>query len=61
MVEGSGTVRIGDAQFQFEPRDVFVAPSWAPVQLGAIEDAVLFSYSDRPVLSALNLLRESRT
>lgn len=61
VVEGRGTVRIGDAQFQFEPRDVFVAPSWAPVQLGALEDAVLFSYSDRPVLSALNLLRESRT
>ncbi|GAB3626629.1 Gentisate 1,2-dioxygenase [Pandoraea terrae] len=61
VVEGRGTVRIGDAQFQFEPRDVFVVPSWAPVQLAAIDDAVLFSYSDRPVLAALNLLRESRT
>ncbi|WP_112187221.1 gentisate 1,2-dioxygenase [Ralstonia sp. GX3-BWBA] len=61
VVEGRGTARIGDAQFEFEPRDVFVAPSWAPVQLNASEDAVLFSYSDRPVLSALNLLREART
>ena len=61
VVEGCGTVRIGDAQFQFAPRDVFVAPSWAPVQLNASEDAVLFSYSDRPVLAALNLLREART
>ena len=61
VVEGRGTVRIGDALFQFEPCDVFVAPSWAPVQLGALEDAVLFSYSDRPVLAALNLLREART
>jgi gentisate 1,2-dioxygenase len=61
VVEGRGTVRIGEAQFAFEPRDVFVAPSWAPVQLSAQENAVLFSYSDRPVLAALNLLREART
>jgi gentisate 1,2-dioxygenase len=31
------------------------------VQLSAQENAVLFSYSDRPVLAALNLLREART
>ena len=61
VVEGRGTVRIGDEQFQFESRDTFVVPSWAPVQLAALDDVVLFSYSDRPVLSALNLLRESRT
>ncbi|MGO4329590.1 gentisate 1,2-dioxygenase [Cupriavidus sp. 2TAF22] len=61
VVEGRGTVRIGDAQFQFEPRDTFVVPSWAPVQLASLDDTVLFSYSDRPVLSALNLLREERS
>jgi gentisate 1,2-dioxygenase len=60
VVEGRGTVYIGDAQFQFGPRDHFVVPSWATVQLAALEDAVLFSYSDRPVLAALNLLREER-
>jgi gentisate 1,2-dioxygenase len=61
VVEGRGTARIGEAQFQFEPRDTFVVPSWQPVQLASVEDTVLFSYSDRPVLSALNLLREERT
>ncbi|MBV7484419.1 gentisate 1,2-dioxygenase [Bordetella sp. BOR01] len=60
VVEGRGTARIGDQQFDFGPRDVFVAPSWQPVQLGALEDATLFSYSDRPVQAALGLLRESR-
>lgn len=60
VVEGRGTARIGEMQFQFEPRDIFVVPSWQPVQLACVEDAVLFSYSDRPVLSALNLLREER-
>ncbi len=42
------------------PRDVFVAPSWQPVQLAAMDDAILFSYSDRPVQAALGLLREER-
>ncbi len=60
VVEGQGTARIGDSTFQFGPRDTFVAPSWAPVQLAATQDAVLFSYSDRPVQAALNLHRELR-
>jgi len=59
-VEGSGVARIGDKTFSFEPHDVFVVPSWQPVSLSATSDCVLFSYSDRPVLSALNLLREAR-
>jgi gentisate 1,2-dioxygenase len=33
-------------------------PSWAPLQLSAPEDAVLFSYSDRPVQTAMGVLRE---
>ncbi len=60
VVEGTGTAHIGNEQFRFGPRDVFVVPSWVPVQLAALEDAVLFSYSDRPVQAALNLLREER-
>ncbi|MBN3788711.1 gentisate 1,2-dioxygenase [Burkholderia sp. Ac-20353] len=60
VVEGRGTVHIGDDAFAFEPHDIFVAPSWAPVRLTAESESVLFSYSDRPVLSALNLLREVR-
>ncbi|RKF49822.1 gentisate 1,2-dioxygenase [Paraburkholderia fungorum] len=61
VVEGRGSVRIGDSEFTFEPHDVFVVPGWQPVSLAAQADSVLFSYSDRPVLSALNLLREERT
>ncbi|ANY16173.1 gentisate 1,2-dioxygenase [Bordetella pseudohinzii] len=60
VVEGRGTARIGDQDFAFGPRDVFVVPSWMPVQLAALNDAVLFSYSDRPVQAALGLWRESR-
>jgi len=57
-VEGRGTIRIGDEEFEFGPRDVFVAPSWQVRTLTASADAVLFGYSDRPVQEALGLLRE---
>jgi gentisate 1,2-dioxygenase len=60
VVQGRGTARIGAQSFPFGPRDHFVVPSWAPLQLAALDDAVLFSFSDRPVLAALNLLREER-
>lgn len=60
VVEGTGRARIGSQTFDFESHDILVAPSWQPVQLEAESDAVLFSYSDRPVLAALNLLREER-
>ncbi|PTB22792.1 gentisate 1,2-dioxygenase [Trinickia symbiotica] len=60
VVEGQGSVRIGDTSFAFEPRDVFVVPVWQPASLTASTESVLFSYSDRPVMSALNLLREER-
>jgi gentisate 1,2-dioxygenase len=57
-VEGRGTIRIGDEEFEFGPRDVFVAPSWQARTFTASTDAVLFGYSDRPVQEALGLLRE---
>ncbi|AZY49149.1 gentisate 1,2-dioxygenase [Bordetella avium] len=60
VVEGRGSARIGEQEFAFGPRDVFVAPSWLPVQLAALHDTVIFSYSDRPVQAALGLWRESR-
>ncbi len=60
VVEGNGVARIGEKAFNFDAHDVFVVPSWQPVSLSASNDCVLFSYSDRPVLSALNLLREER-
>ncbi|MNP09218.1 Gentisate 1,2-dioxygenase [compost metagenome] len=60
VVEGCGTAVIGGERFAFEPKDIFVVPSWTPVSLQADEQCVLFSYSDRPVQEALGLLREQR-
>lgn len=59
-VEGRGRTRIGDETFEWGPKDLFVAPSWKPVSHEADDDAILFSYSDRPVQEKLGLWREDR-
>ncbi len=59
-VEGSGQTRVGDRVFDWEPHDIFVVPSWVSVSHQAAADAVLFSYSDRPVQEKLGLWREQR-
>ena len=60
-VEGRGKTRIGaDFVVEWGPRDIFVVPSWKPVVHEATDEAVLFSFSDRPVQEALQLFREDR-
>ena len=44
--------------FQFRARDTFVVPSWQVCAFACDSDAVLFSFSDRPVQQALGLFRE---
>jgi gentisate 1,2-dioxygenase len=58
VVEGRGSSRIGDRLFEWAARDIFVVPSWCSVSHDATEEAVLFSFSDRPAQKALGLWRE---
>ncbi|HEV8549825.1 MAG TPA: gentisate 1,2-dioxygenase [Polyangiaceae bacterium] len=58
VVEGHGRTHVGDQAFDWSPKDVFVVPSWGRVRHEAEEDAVLFSFSDRPAQKALGLWRE---
>jgi gentisate 1,2-dioxygenase len=61
-IEGEGTSYIGDdVAFPWKKRDIFVVPSWKRVRHEAATDAVLFSFSDRPVQEALHLYREDRS
>ena len=60
VVEGRGRCHIGDRVFEWGPRDTFVVPSWHVHRHEALEDAVLFSFSDRPVQEKLGLWREAR-
>lgn len=59
-VEGRGQSTIRGKTFEWGPRDVFVVPSWYEVTHSVSEDAVLFSYSDRPAQEKLGLWRELR-
>jgi gentisate 1,2-dioxygenase len=58
--EGRGRTRIGDQEFTWGPRDIFVAPSWKPVVHEADAESVLFSFSDRPVQEKIGVWREDR-
>ncbi len=44
--------------FEAGPRDHFVVPPWATLELQADSTAVLFGYSDAPLQQAAGLLRE---
>ena len=59
-VEGSGRSRIGNTVVEWGPQDLFVVPSWNPVVHEATSDAVLFSYSDRPVQEKIGIWRQDR-
>ena len=58
VVEGKGRTKVGDQTFDWGPRDLFVAPSWCPVSHEAEQEAVVFSFSDRPAQQVLGLWRE---
>jgi gentisate 1,2-dioxygenase len=58
--EGRGRTRVGDKVLEWGPRDLFVVPSWRGVVHEADEEAVLFSFSDRPIQEKLDLFREDR-
>jgi gentisate 1,2-dioxygenase len=58
VVEGRGRSRVSGEVFEWGPKDVFVVPSWHEVSHEALGEAVLFSFSDRPVQKALGIWRE---
>ena len=59
-LEGRGRSRVGDTVLEWGPKDIFVVPSWRWVSHEIDDDAVLFSYSDRPIQQKLDLWREDR-
>ena len=61
VAEGAGRSKIGDSEFAWRKNDVFVVPSWCSVSHEVEGEAVLFSFSDRPVQKVLGLWREETT
>jgi gentisate 1,2-dioxygenase len=60
VVEGRGRTRVGEMVLAWGAKDIFVVPSWHWVTHEAEDEAVLFSFSDRPVQEKLDLFREDR-
>lgn len=59
VAEGGGRSIVNGAEITWEEGDTFIVPSWAPhehVSVGG--EAVLFSYTDRPIVSAFGFYRE---
>ena len=61
VVEGAGRSTVGGRDIAWGKRDVFVAPSWHETVHEASDDAVLFSFSDRPIQEKLDVWREQRS
>jgi gentisate 1,2-dioxygenase len=60
VIEGSGYSLVGDRRLEWEDKDVFTVPTWTfheHVNTGSWP-AFLFSFSDAPVMKALELYRE---
>ena len=60
LVEGRVRAVAGGETFELGPRDLVALPGWMACELEAIEESVLFAFSDRPVYEALGLWREER-
>jgi gentisate 1,2-dioxygenase len=52
VMEGEGTTRIGDRQFEWKRGDTIVVPTWAYFSHRAKTDTQLFGLSDEPLMRA---------
>ncbi|MBT4686625.1 MAG: gentisate 1,2-dioxygenase [Rhodospirillaceae bacterium] len=60
VVEGSGRTFANGQELSWGPRDTFIIPSWCHHHHEVDGDAVLFSFSDRPIQEKLGLWRQDR-
>ena len=58
VFRGEGYSVMGGRRFDWRTGDMFVTPSWVPVEHHATTPADLFSLGDDPVLRALGIYRE---
>ena len=63
VLAGHGRSVVDGTVLEWGPRDTFAVPGWAAHHHEAAgdQDALLFSFTDAPVLAALGLLREEAT
>jgi gentisate 1,2-dioxygenase len=59
VFRGEGASIVGGQRFEWVAGDMFVVPSWVPVEHHAATPADLFTLADSPVLRALGVHREN--
>ena len=60
VVEGQVRATVDGQTFILGPKDVIALPGWRTYRLEALEESVIFAFSDRPVHEKLGLFREWR-
>lgn len=60
VVEGTGSITIGEEKFDWTTSDTFVVPPWMPYRFETKEESVVFSFSDQPIQKKLGIWRENR-
>lgn len=63
VVRGTGTTVVDGKRLEWSENDVFAVPGWAAYQhrnSSTSDEAVLFSYTNEPVIRALGLYREEQ-
>jgi gentisate 1,2-dioxygenase len=58
VIKGNGHSIIDGRRYDWDEKDTFVVPSWTFHEHEAEQEAVLFSYSESPVLQGVGLYRE---
>ncbi len=59
IVRGQGTSVVGGKRFEWHRGDVFVVPTWAPFEITASEDAIIFQANDEPTQRMLGFYRRA--
>ena len=59
-VEGRARIDAGGQSFDMDAHDIAVVPGWMTYTLHAVQESVLFSYSDRAAQEKLGFFREQR-
>ncbi len=59
VLNGSGSVVLGDLELRLAPGDIFVVPSWCEHRLYAESTLDVFTTSDAPVLEAVGIFRRA--
>lgn len=61
VLNGTGSVWLGDQELSLAPGDLYVVPSWCTYRLSAGTTLDIFTTSDAPVLEALGLFRRQQS